>query len=212
VEYFESEPAAAEIIFGKNIDIARVFTQNLATYGEQRGLIGPREVVRLWTRHVLNCAVIAPLLNPGEVGDIGSGAGLPGIVLAIARPDVNFLLIEPMERRVTWLIEQVSELGLKNVTVRRGRSEDIKLTQPLDQVTARAVSGMKNLLPLTAPLLRNGGELILIKGSGVYAEIEAATKELKKYGVSQVEVVVLGEGIIRDPTRVFRGTVHKPSQ
>ena len=115
----EPEPPQAEQIFGDRIDLARRFTAALAEQGETRGLIGPFEPPRLWTRHVLNSAVIAPLFS-GRVGDIGSGAGLPGLVLAIARPDVEWVLVEPMERRVAWLNEQTEALGLDNVTVVQG--------------------------------------------------------------------------------------------
>ena len=116
-------PPPRREIFGDRIDLARQFTAASAEHGEERGLIGPLEPPRLWTRHVLNSAVIAPLFS-GRVGDVGSGAGLPGLVLAIARPDVEWVLIEPMERRVAWLTEQVDALGLDNVEVVRARAED----------------------------------------------------------------------------------------
>src|SRR6478736_9230256 len=112
----EIEPAIAAELFGERIDVARAFTAALSREGEERGLIGPLELPRLWTRHILNSAIAAPLFH-GSVADIGSGAGLPGLVLAIARPDVQWVLIEPMERRVAWLNEQASELGLDNVEV-----------------------------------------------------------------------------------------------
>ena len=151
----EAEPAVAAQIFGDRIDVARQFTQALADHGEERGLIGPLEPPRLWTRHVLNSAVIAPLFT-GRVADIGSGAGLPGLVLAIARPDVEWILIEPMERRVAWLSEQVSELGLDNVEVLRARAEDWKRGPVLDAVTARAVSALRTLCLLyTSPSPRD---------------------------------------------------------
>ncbi|MCL2532608.1 MAG: 16S rRNA (guanine(527)-N(7))-methyltransferase RsmG [Nocardiaceae bacterium] len=204
----EAEPVAAAALFGDRIDLARRFTAALAEHGEERGLIGPLEPARLWTRHVLNCAVVAPLLRPGRVGDVGSGAGLPGLVLAIARPDVSFTLIEPMERRVAWLEEQVAALGLTNVEVIRARGEEVRLETPLDQVTARAVSALRKLLPFTAPLLRKGGELVLLKGAGAQAEIDAATKELRKYRVENPEVIVLGEGTLAEVTRVIRATVN----
>lgn len=207
-ETLEAEPAAAAALFGDRLDLARSYTLNLARRGEELGLIGPLELPRLWTRHILNSAVVAPLLRPGLVGDVGSGAGLPGIVLAIARPDVSFVLIEPMERRVAWLEEQVADLGLTNVEVLRARAEDIRLPQPLDQVTARAVSALSKLLPLTAPLLRPGGELVLLKGANAQAEIEAATKQIKKYRLRDIEVVVLGEGTLTEVTRVVRATVE----
>jgi 16S rRNA (guanine527-N7)-methyltransferase len=204
----ESEPAVASTLFGEQLELARTFTANLVAEGEERGLIGPLELPRIWTRHILNCAIVAPLLRPGVVGDVGSGAGLPGLVLAIARPDVEFLLIEPMERRVAWLNEQVAELGLPNVIVRRDRAEDVRLAEALDQVTARAVSAFRKLIPLTAPLLRDGGELVLMKGAGAPAEVEAATKEMRKYSVHDAEVLTLGEGVLDDVTRVIRARVR----
>ena len=188
--------------------LARRFTTNLAVQGEERGLIGPLELPRLWSRHILNCAIVAPLLRPGRTGDIGSGAGLPGLVLAIARPDVTLVLIEPMERRVAWLSEQVAELELDNVEVVRARAEDARLAVPLDQVTARAVSAFRKLIPLTAPLARDGGELILMKGAGAPAEVEAAAKEIRKYKLHDVEVLTLGEGVLDDVTRVIRAEVR----
>lgn len=204
----EIEPAAASVLLGDRIELTRRFTENLATSGEELGLIGPLELPRLWTRHVLNSALVAPLLRPGLVGDVGSGAGLPGLVLAIARPDVQFVLIEPMERRVAWLNDQVGSLELSNVTIVRERAEDVKLTDRLDQVTARAVSAFRKLLPLTAPLLRDGGELVLMKGAGAQAEIDAAEKEMRKYKVTNARVQILGEGVTEDITRVILGTVR----
>ena len=204
---FEAEPAQAAQIFGEQIDLARQFTANLAQYGEELGLIGPLELPRLWTRHILNCAVVAPLLH-GRVGDVGSGAGLPGLVLAIARPDVDFTLIEPMERRTAWLNDQVAELVLANVTVVRDRAEDVRRDVLLDQVTARAVSALKKLIPMTAPLVRPGGELVLMKGAGAQAEIEAAAKQIKAFKLHNVEVLTLGEGLLDDVTRVVRATVE----
>ncbi len=171
------------------------------------GLIGPLEIPRLWSRHVVNCGLLAPLLRPGRVGDIGSGAGLPGLVLAIARPDVNFVLIEPMERRVDWLMFEVAELGLMNVEVLRSRAEDATFSPWLDQVTARAVSALSKLIPLAAPLVRAGGELLFLKGASVDAEIDAAAKAIRKARLSDVEVLTLGEGVVPEVTRVFRATV-----
>ncbi len=203
----EAEPAAAVNIFGAQIEGIRAFTNNLADQGEIRGLIGPLELPRLWSRHILNCGIVAPLLRPGVVGDIGSGAGLPGLVLAIARPDVDFVLVEPMERRVTWLNDQIAALQLKNVTVIRSRAEDAPLTHPLDQVTARAVSAFGKLIPLTAPLLRPGGELILMKGENVQREIDAAVKPIRRYKLHNIEVLTLGSGVLAEVTRVIRATV-----
>lgn len=203
----ELEPAAAADIFGDRIGLARQFTAALAEHGEERGLIGPLELPRLWTRHVLNSAVAAPLFS-GTVGDIGSGAGLPGLVLAIARPDVQFVLIEPMERRVAWLTEQVDELGLENVEVFRSRGEDWRRGPVLDAVTARAVSALRTLIPVTAPLVRNGGELVLLKGASAQQEIAAAEKQIRKFKLSDVRVEVVGEGLLAEPTRVVRATVR----
>lgn len=203
----EVEPAAAEAVFTQGLPLARRFASSLAEQGEERGLIGPLEVPRLWSRHILNCAIIAPLLRPGRVGDVGSGAGLPGIVLAIARCDVDFVLIEPMERRVAWLNEQVKELELTNVEVVRSRAEDLGRKLGLDQVTARAVSAFRKLIPLTAPLARPGGELILMKGAGAEAEVSAAHKAITKYRLTNVAIDTLGTGVLEEVTRVIRATV-----
>ena len=203
----EAEPTVAADLFGDRIELARQYTADLAGRGEELGLIGPLELPRLWSRHILNCALVAPLLKPGRVGDIGSGAGLPGLVLAIARPDSHLILIEPMERRVEWLRSEASVLGLENVTVVRARAEEVKLDKPLNQVTARAVTALKGLIPLTAPLLLHGGEMLFMKGERVEAEIEAAQKIIRKAHLVDVEVVILGEGIVPEVTRVFRATV-----
>ena len=203
----EVEPAVAAEIFGTRIDLARQFTRALAEHGEERGLIGPLEPPRLWSRHILNSAVTAPLFS-GRVGDVGSGAGLPGLVLAIARPDLEWILIEPMERRIAWLSEQVAELGLDNVEVVRARAEDWRRGPVLDAATARAVSALRTLVPLTAPLVRDGGELILLKGANASLEIESAEKVLRKYRVSNVRLEVVGEDLLPEPTRVVRATVR----
>lgn len=203
----EPEPGVAASIFGDRIDVARAFTASLAAQGEERGLIGPLELPRLWTRHVLNSAIAAPLIH-GSTADIGSGAGLPGLVLAIARPDVKITLIEPMERRVNWLTEQVAELELDNVTVVRSRAEDVRTSERFDIITARAVSALRTLIPFTAPLLRDGGELALLKGKNAEAEIDAAAKQIKKFKLSDVRVEVLGEGVLAETTRVVRAVVR----
>lgn len=205
----EQEPAAAAQIFGDRLDIARAFTRNLAQQGETRGLIGPLEVPRLWSRHVLNSAVIAPLFSVGRVGDVGSGAGLPGLVGAIARPDVTWVLIEPMERRTTWLQEQADELGLTNVEVRRARAEDWSEGPVLDAVTARAVSALRTLLPLTAPLVRDGGELVLMKGVSAEAEIDKAAKQIRHQRLHDVRVEIVGSDLLPEPTRVVRATIRR---
>ncbi|WP_456284232.1 16S rRNA (guanine(527)-N(7))-methyltransferase RsmG [Microbacterium sp. JZ101] len=206
----EAEPAEAAALFGDRIDLARTYTQALAEHGEERGLIGPLEVPRLWSRHILNSAVTAPLFpEGGRVGDVGSGAGLPGLVLAIARPDAQWVLIEPMERRTTWLNEQVAALGLDNVVVERARAEEAgRWEGVLDAVTARAVSALRTLIPWTAPLVRDGGELILLKGQSAPNEIDAAAKAIRKYKLSDVRVEMVGEGTISEPTRVVRALVR----
>lgn len=204
----EQEPAAAVVLFGDRIELARSFTGELARRGEELGLIGPLELPRLWTRHILNSALLAPLLQAdGRVADVGSGAGLPGLVLAIARPDVSFTLIEPMERRCDWLNAEADRLGLENVTVLRGRAEDVADSVVVDQVTARAVSALSKLIPLTVPLVRSGGQLILMKGARVDDEIEKARKVILRKRLADVEVLELGDGVVDETTRVFRATV-----
>lgn len=203
----ETEPASATTLFGDRIVLARRFAEDLVENGEKLGLIGPLEIARLWSRHILNSVLLAPLLNSGRVGDIGSGAGLPGLVLAIARPDVQMILIEPMERRVDWLVREANNLGLDNVEVVRARAEEVKLSPWLDQVTARAVSALSKLIPLTVPLVRSGGELLFLKGANVEAEADAAAKVIRRLRLTNVEIMVLGEGVTDETTRVFRATV-----
>ena len=207
VSHLETEPPYAADLFGDRIDVARQFTADLARRGEELGLIGPLELPRLWSRHIVNSVLPAPLLVAGRVGDIGSGAGLPGLVLAIARPDSHLILIEPMERRTDWLRSEADALGLDNVTVVRARAEEAKLDAPLDQVTARAVTALSKLIPITVPLVRSGGELLFMKGERVNAEVDAASKMIKKARLSKVSVLVLGEGITPEVTRLFRATV-----
>ncbi len=203
----EAEPAFAAPIFGDRLNLARRFADELAQHGETLGLIGPLEIPRLWTRHIANCGLVAPLLaSATRVGDVGSGAGLPGLVLALSRPDVEFVLIEPMERRVEWLTRQVAVLGLANVEVLRARAEDCAGLN-LDAVTARAVSALRTLIPLTAPLAKRGGELILMKGAGAANEIAAAAKQIAKYKLRDVDVVELGGGVLGEATWVVRAKV-----
>lgn len=202
----EVEPAAAATLFGDRIEQARQYTADLAEHGETLGLIGPQELSRLWSRHVVNCGLVAPLIRRGAtVADVGSGAGLPGLVLALAVPETSFVLIEPMERRVAWLNEESERLGLENVTVLRARAEEVGIA--VDQVTARAVSALKTLVPNCRGLLSVGGEMLFLKGASVENEIEAARKQLLKAGLRDPEVLVLGEEIGAEPTRVFRATV-----
>lgn len=202
----EAEPAYVAPLFGDRIELARHFAQDLGSRGEELGLIGPLEPPRLWSRHIVNCALVAPLLR-GTVGDIGSGAGLPGLVLAIARPDVRLVLIEPMERRVEWLVAESAALGLDNVTVERARAEDLSPVPKFDQVTARAVSALRTLIPMSARLVRPGGELLLMKGARVEDERQAAAEEISKHRLHDVQVLVLGEKLTGEATRVFRAIV-----
>jgi 16S rRNA (guanine527-N7)-methyltransferase len=203
----EPEPTVASQLFGDRIEVVREFAAQLGNRGEELGLIGPLEPPRLWTRHIINSVLVAPLLRAGVVGDIGTGAGLPGLVLAIARPDVEFVLIEPMERRVAWLEEQKAHLNLTNVVVRRARAEEVAQEFTMDQVTARAVSAFAKLIPLTVPLVRTGGELVLMKGANAGREVDAASKAIRKYHLEDVEVLTLGEGQVEEVTRVIRARV-----
>ena len=199
------ETLAAEKIFGDRLDLAKRYVEHLATSGIERGLLGPREVPRLWSRHVLNCAVIESVMEKdAEVADVGSGAGLPGLCLAIARPDLNLTLIEPLERRCIWLSEVIDDLGLTNVTVMRGRAEQMVDVVNARYVTARAVSALTNLAGLTIPLLHGEGELIAIKGRSAAEEIDKASKAIRRLGGKETEVMVIGEGLLAEPTTVVR--------
>ena len=151
--------------------------------------------------------MIAPLFSAGRVGDVGSGAGLPGIVLAIARPDVEWVLIEPMERRVAWLTEQADSRTRQRAR-RTGTRGGLARGTTLDAVTARAVSALRTLVPITAPLVRDGGELILLKGANAGNEISAAEKQLRKFRISNARVEIIGEGLLDQPSRVIRATVR----
>lgn len=202
----EPRPAVAEQIFGDRTHLAQAYANALATDGETLGLLGPLEYPRLWTRHIINSALIAPLLK-GSVGDVGSGAGLPGIPLAIARPDVQFTLIEPMERRHSWLCKQITELGLSNITALRARAEEVADTHAFDQVTARAVAALSKLIPITVPLVRYEGELVLLKGRSAEAEIQKAAKQIRRFHLDDIRVEEVGEELDTEPTRVVRATV-----
>ena len=208
----EPEPAVASGLFGARIDVARSFAHRLAEVGEELGLIGPVERERLWSRHILNCALVAPFLREGaRVADVGSGAGLPGLVLAIARPDVELILIEPMERRTEWLRDEAQRLGLRNVTVLRARAEEAVDAGPFNQVTARAVKALRQLVPMTRPLLSAGGEMLFLKGARVESEIAESVKQRRAARLSDPEVLILGEGVVPEPTRLFRATVVEAS-
>ena len=198
---------AAEVLYGEQLEVAERFVEHLVTTGIEWGLLGPREVPRMWERHVLNCAVVHELLPQGAlVADVGSGAGLPGIALAIARPDVQFVLIEPLERRVDWLNMVIEDLELQNVDVVRARSEQVVDSVDVDIVTARAVSAMKSLIPMTVPLLHGKGELLAIKGRSAPAELDKADKVLRKFKTKGSEVLTIGDELLEVPTTVARLT------
>ncbi|MEQ6900882.1 16S rRNA (guanine(527)-N(7))-methyltransferase RsmG [Nocardioides sp. YIM 152588] len=174
--------------------LAARYADLLCTEGVVRGLIGPREAPRIWDRHLLNCVLMAPALATGQrVADIGSGAGLPGLVLAIARPDVSFTLIEPLLRRTTFLEEVVAELGLDNVTVERGKADAFHGKQSFDVVTARAVSALSNLIAWGMPLVAADGALLVMKGSSAEDEIEGASEALQAWGCAPPDVEEIGD-------------------
>ncbi|MEU4809690.1 16S rRNA (guanine(527)-N(7))-methyltransferase RsmG [Nocardia fluminea] len=199
-------PAAAARVFGDRLDIARRYCAALATAGVERGLIGPREVPRLWERHILNCAVIGELIDEGtSVVDIGSGAGLPGIPLAIARPDLRITLVEPLLRRTIFLSEFIEEAGL-DVTVVRGRAEQsgvIKEAGGADVVTSRAVAPLAKLAHWSLPLLRDHGRMLALKGTSAAEELERDGAELIRDGATDLRVVGCGAGIVEIPTLVI---------
>ncbi|MGP5218664.1 MULTISPECIES: 16S rRNA (guanine(527)-N(7))-methyltransferase RsmG [Micrococcaceae] len=212
VEPSREELRGAQEIFGDRLSLAERYIQHLATTGMERGLLGPREVPRLWSRHVLNCAVVADLIPEGaEVADVGSGAGLPGLTFAIARPDLSLTLIEPLERRCIWLNEVVEDLGLTNVTVYRSRAEQAVEHINADVVTARAVSALGNLAGLTIPLLHGQGEVLAIKGRSAAEEVEKASKVLRKLGARKTEVVTVGDALLEETTTVVRINVGPAS-
>ncbi|APU18049.1 MULTISPECIES: 16S rRNA (guanine(527)-N(7))-methyltransferase RsmG [Actinoalloteichus] len=197
---------AAARVFGDRLPAARRYVELLAEHGVERGLIGPREVDRLWSRHVLNSAVVGELMPTNcRVVDVGSGAGLPGIPLQLARPDLRLTLLEPMARRVAWLEEVVSELGL-STTVVRGRAEELTVRRRLrdfDVVTARAVAPLAKLAGWGLPLLRPGGMLLALKGASAAEEMARDAVAVAAVGGSRQELVSCGEGFVTEPTTVI---------
>jgi 16S rRNA (guanine527-N7)-methyltransferase len=205
-------PPEAEAVFGPAVDAAAEYARLLATEGTVRGLIGPREVPRLWDRHLLNSAAIAPLVPSGaRVVDVGSGAGLPGIPLALARPDLTVTLLEPLARRVAFLTECVDRLGLERVTVVRGRAEEGPVRRELggaDVATARAVAPLDKLAGWCLPLLRPGGLLLAMKGSTAAEELAAtgplpgaADAVVTEAGNPPATVIVVTRGTVRATAR-----------
>ncbi|MBV7411253.1 16S rRNA (guanine(527)-N(7))-methyltransferase RsmG [Dermabacteraceae bacterium TAE3-ERU27] len=193
--------------------MAQAYAEHLATSGVERGLIGPRETERLWERHILNCALLARAVPDGTrtVADVGSGAGLPGMVLAIARPDLSVTLIETMLRRTTWLEEVASEIGLE-IEIVRSRAEELHGQRVFDAVTARAVAALDKLARWCLPLVSDGGSLLALKGLSAAEEIEKARKVLKKLGGSESQILTIGEGELPIPTRVVRVSVSRAAK
>lgn len=204
------EHAAAQIIFGDRLPLAERFVEHLATSGLERGLLGPRELPRLWDRHVLNCAVVGELIAEGaRVADVGSGAGLPGLALAIARRDAQFVLIEPLERRVNWLKEVTDDLELDNVEIYRGRAEQATEEVTVEVVTARAVSALSGLATMTIPLLGGAGEVLAIKGRSAADEVQKAAKVIRRLGGIRTTVETVGDALLESPTTVVRILVER---
>lgn len=197
-------------VFGEHLDQARRFVAHLATTGVGRGLLGPREVPRLWERHVLNCAVVEQLIPPDRrVVDVGSGAGLPGIAVAILRPDLRMTLLEPLLRRVEWLQEVIDDLGLAQVSVTRGRAEEYVGTISADVVVVRAVAPLAVLAGWCLPLLRPGGELLAVKGRRAAEELGKSEEALRRAGGVRWDLLRVGEGLLEEPTTVVRVVTGK---
>jgi len=191
-------PGAVEY-FGSDLVPINRYIDLLGTWGIERGLMGPREAPRLWDRHILNCAVVTPRIPLGAtVADVGSGAGLPGLVWAIARPDLKVTLIEPLLRRTTFLTEAIDELGLANVSVVRARADEI--SDAFDVVTARAVADLGRLVSWCLPLVRPGGVLLALKGESVSAEVAMWTEAMRQDGAT--DIVVASYGDVAMPTTV----------
>jgi 16S rRNA (guanine527-N7)-methyltransferase len=198
----EPSDAVLRSFFGDRVGLARDFASHLADTGVSRGLLGPREVPRLWSRHVLNCAAVAPLVPTGaQVVDVGSGAGLPGIVLAVARPDLRVTLVEPLLRRVGWLEDVVDDLGLESVTVVRARAEELR-GQAFDVATARAVAALDRLAGWCLPLVRDGGVLLALKGRSAAEELALAEPALRRLGAVSWGVQEVGSELLEEPTTV----------
>ncbi|WP_180272027.1 16S rRNA (guanine(527)-N(7))-methyltransferase RsmG [Actinomyces ruminis] len=195
----EQPTAEMRAMFGPAFSAAEHFAQMLAEEGELRGLVGPRELPRLWTRHIVNSAAVVPFLpDHGKVADIGSGSGFPGVVVALLRPDLEVVLVESMERRTQWLDDVVAELDLDNVNVRRARAEELRAKY--DAVTARAVANLTKLIRLTSPLLRPGASLLALKGARAEAEVEDAKYVIKRARLEPAvihEVVTPGEEVTK---------------
>ena len=196
---------AAAAVFGDRLPLAQAYAAALADTGVTHGLIGPRETARLWERHLLNCAVVQELVPPGAVVvDVGAGAGLPGIPLAVARPDLTVVLVEPLLRRTRWLETVVAELGLTTVQVRRARAEELARELSVDVVTSRAVAPLGKLARWCAPLLRTDGVFLAMKGDSAAQEMARDGGDFAAAGLGAVELVRAGVGLVEPPTVVVR--------
>jgi 16S rRNA (guanine527-N7)-methyltransferase len=186
-----STPEAARRAFSsERLPLAERYVELLATAGVERGLIGPREAPRLWERHVFNCLALTALVAPdATVADLGSGAGLPGLVLAIGRPDLSVTLVEPLQRRTIFLDEVIDELGLQDVRVVRGRAEELHGRGRFDVVTARALAPLARLLGWGMPLVAGPGALLAMKGSSAAEEIEGAAPALRELRCAPPEIL-----------------------
>jgi 16S rRNA (guanine527-N7)-methyltransferase len=201
-------PVAVAAMFGDRLDLARRYAEMLATDGVARGLIGPREVPRIWDRHLANCAVVTELLPlNARVVDVGSGAGLPGIVLAIRRPDLQIDLVDSLQRRTDFLDEVVGRLDLAgSARVVRGRAEEpgtVAMVGDAEWVTARAVAPLDRLVRWCLPLLRPGGKLLAIKGASAEAEVTEHETAVRRLGGNELKVVRCGVGLIDEPASVI---------
>jgi 16S rRNA (guanine527-N7)-methyltransferase len=203
-------PGVGWEIFGDAAATAARYAGLLAGAGVERGLIGPNEVPRIWERHLLNSAVVAELVpGPCSLVDLGSGAGLPGIVLAMLLPDSDVILLEPALRRATFLGECVGELGLANARVVRARAEHMAGELTVDVVTARAVAPLDRLAALALGLLKPGGIVLAVKGAKAAAEVREAGTALRRLGVRDVEVLLAGDGKVDPAATVVRLTAPR---
>lgn len=222
-------PPAARIIFGTRLPVAQRYVELLATTGVAHGLIGPRELGRLWDRHVLNCGVLIealtvpggrvtwgsdvtpgarlPTTDTGSLIDVGSGAGLPGLVLAILRPQLETHLVEPMQRRATWLATAVDELELDNVEIHRARAQELAGTLSAPVVTARAVASLATLAEWCLPLVRAPGALLAMKGASAATELARDRRALRRSGATAISVDAYGASLLEVPTTVVRVVV-----
>lgn len=212
MDQLPTAPEGARRLLGDRLELAERFVAHLADTGVSHGLIGPREVPIVWERHVLNCAVIEDAFPQGaRVIDVGSGAGLPGMAVAIARPDLIIDLVEPMQRRTEWLELVTSDLGLSSVTVHRARAEEVQGELVAPFVTARAVARIDKLARWCFPLVESGGRLVAMKGKSAPEELESARKDLQRLGMTASQITEHGAEVLEEPTVTIDLTVqHRP--